>query len=186
MKTRIWLTAVLCLALGCAKVPNDPNDPANPVWNPDDLRGPMRYNGPIVYLSPGMSTVRAGSQFGLEIRAMNFATMEAERVKGIHLVLGLPPGIAFTKLDTLGFLRESGGTVFGWAETTGDSLTLDLVRVGDPPATPADSGSVARIWLRASQEGQISVDKERCALRNSNNNPIQNVETRGAWVEVMP
>jgi len=176
--------AFVALAFGCAKVPNDPNDPANPVWNRRDLHAPPEvvFTGPAIFLTPSIVATPPNTLFPLEIKALHFAG----DVKGLHLVLALDPGVTYAaRLDTLGFLGQDGGHVFGWAGARNDTLTVDLVRAGDPSASPADSGAIARLWFRATQAGQITFDQAASELRDGTNNPLPYLfDVRGAKVEV--
>lgn len=267
----------LILAAGCAKTPQDPNDPEHPVWNPIDSHAPpgMRATpratitgGPVqdgvvfrdsvtftwkgndssvvaycpcldgacepafgpatskmyanleegshefhvlaryptgletpldsaekrrfvvdalgtaIYLSPRAQTVGFEQDFAFEIKAKRFARVDTQRVKGVRLLVGLPGGMT-CQLDTLGFLNRGTSRVLWWKDDRMSTVLLEMAVVGEPPTTPADSGSIARIRLHSGRTAFTdSVRVLECEVFNGNNNLLQGVATRGARLEV--
>ena len=142
-----------------------------------------------IYLSPRLHTLEPGQDFSLDIKAKKFAGVDTQRVKGLRIVLSLPTTVTYLGLDTLGaagYLAQANGRVFCWnTPPPATTITLEMARTGDPPTTPPDSGTVARLRLRAGLTASTdSVRVVECEVFNGNNNLLRNVLTRGAWVEV--
>lgn len=179
------LVATLAAASGCTKVPQDPNDPKAPVWNPEDHRAPPTvFEGPTVYLSPGVKNVLPRQPFTLDVKTVNFDEHAPQQVKGMHLVLEFPAGMTYIGVDTLDFLRGGGNTVLGLVVAGGDSLVLDFLRAGSPSGASTDSGGVARLRLSCTQSTELAFRSDKCLLRDGDNKPITYFSTRSALVEV--
>jgi hypothetical protein len=166
-----------------AKYPNDLGEtPADSI--PSRRFTVEAFSGPTIYLSPRARAVARSQNYTIEVKALNFAGTEAEKLKGLHLVLSLPTGVTYAGIDTLDFLKQAGGSVLGWAAKTGNTLTIDLGRAGSPAASPADSGSVVRLRLQAGTS--VSTDSIRvvaCEARNASNVAVPGVVVRGFKIE---
>ena len=282
MKPTRWFVALLCLLAACAQVPNDPDSPDNPVWNPIDINGGeghfvpptvtitggpedggsvpsdevtfswtcppeiaesvvdyvwtlddesgvtteqtrsfdalaqtshtfsviARYPGgaqtppelvpsvqftsgpgflPTVSVQPRELSLHVGEHFDVAIRMENFAHFEAEQVKGVHVVLDMPPGVYYgDRMEAQEFLSDGGAKVLGWAKVNGNRLTVDLARAGSPGSTSLGAGDLARLWFGT--RADLAADSIRiaeCVVRNSQNTTMPGVRTRGAKVEVV-
>jgi hypothetical protein len=126
----------------------------------------VKYNGPVVYLSPREVTVSPDSEFDLLLKASGFG----EIPKGMQVVLTLPNRVSLEAYETLDFLEINDTTTFAVARLDGNELTYEVARPGGF-SNLSDAGSIARIRLKVGrvETGPESISVKEILMFDENN-----------------